>query len=48
MVCGIDSTALDRLDADALEEYATTIEKCSLGSVERKALGSAVMKKLDL
>ena len=48
LVCGIDSAALSRLDSDALDEYATQIDKCPLGSTERRTLGSTLMTKLDL
>lgn len=48
VVCGIDISAISRLDADALDEYASEIEKCPLGAEERKALASNIMGKLDL
>jgi hypothetical protein len=44
-ICGIDSAAPDRMDADAMEKMAPTLQKCNLDSTTRKNIASNIVSK---
>ncbi|XP_021374574.1 uncharacterized protein LOC110463941 [Mizuhopecten yessoensis] len=48
LLCGITETYIKELDADALDEYASVIQKCSLGKDERQALANNYVSKMGI
>ncbi|XP_052689214.1 uncharacterized protein LOC128167499 [Crassostrea angulata] len=48
VLCGIDSAAPDRMDADAFEKMAPNLQKCNLDPTTRKKIASNIVSKMSL
>ncbi|XP_022314636.2 uncharacterized protein LOC111119099 [Crassostrea virginica] len=47
-LCGMDSAAPDRMDADALEKIAPILQKCNLDPSTRQKIASNIVSKMSL
>lgn len=47
-MCGIDSAAPDRMDADAFEKMAPNLQKCNLDPTTRKKIATNIVSKMSL
>ncbi|XP_033754416.1 uncharacterized protein LOC117337512 [Pecten maximus] len=48
LLCGITEAYITVMDADALDEYASVIQKCSLGKDARQALANNYVSKMAI